>query len=118
MPDTWHGALRDKGCHDRSQVPAVGSARGKAPTPPAHTALVCWRPEAAPRPGPSGGTRAGAQAHADGSSKRGHSRAWHHGQAQRSPPPRTRPEVPISKATVAKAQRVSTYLATKSAHFR
>ena len=68
--------------HGCSRVPTAWSARGKGPTPPAHASLGCWRPEVAPQPGPPGGTRAGAQAHADGSNKRGPSRIWHHSQAK------------------------------------
>ena len=52
-PDTRHGALRKRGRHGHGRMPTQhGGARGKGPTPPAHAALGCWRPEAAPQPGP------------------------------------------------------------------
>ncbi|XP_032702654.1 collagen alpha-1(I) chain-like [Lontra canadensis] len=94
-PDTWHRALRNgtgvttaaAGCLQR-RAHGVKDPR-HLPTQPSGAGDRRWHHS----PGHLGGTRAGAQAHADGSNERGPSRIWHHGQA-RSPARTQKPTSP------------------------
>lgn len=105
-PDTWHGALRNgagvtTAAAGRPQRGVNGIKDPRhLPTPPSGAGDQRWHHS----PGPAGGTRAGAQAHADGSNERGPSRIWHHGQAQS--PARTQRPTSLRRVTQTACQHL------------